>query len=95
MRKKSTIREPLLSSNDDTDLTVQSLTYYAESNVLRNPVDEVALSQMHSIFPQYDRMQIQNILLQNRNDITMSMNILMDEEQKNKDYMFAKTLESQ
>lgn len=96
MRRKNTMTEPLLASKDDTELTVQSLTSKddTELNIQSKTVNEYALSQIHSIFPHYEQLAIQNVLLQNENDITRSINVLMDEEQKNTDFMLAKTLEN-
>ena len=86
--------EPLLTSKDDTELIVQPLPSISDTES-RIAVDESALSRIHSIFPQFDRVKIENVLIQNENDITKSMNILMDEEQKNADYILAQTLENQ
>lgn len=80
--------EPLLTATNDTELIIPP-----GSNT--ESVDEYALSQIHSIFPQCERQKIENMLLQNKNDITICLNILMDEEQRNTEYMLAKTLENQ
>ena len=100
MKRKNTMTEPLLASKaDDTELelTVQPLSSKddTELNVQSKTVNEYALSQIHSIFPHYEELTIQNVLLQNENDITRSINVLMDEEQRNTDFMLAKTLENQ